>query len=63
MLLGTALGGSDPIGRNLARLMFDPNGAQPFLANFDVVRRQLLWRIQREVLSDPDAERNAGSPR
>jgi len=47
-LVGTVLGGSDRIGRNLARLTFDPNGAQPFVANFDVVGLQLLWRIQRE---------------
>lgn len=39
---------------NLARLTFDPNGAQPVLANFDIVGRELLWRIQREVLADPD---------
>lgn len=39
---------------NLARLTFDPNGAQPSLANFDQVGRELLWRIQREVLADPD---------
>jgi transcriptional regulator with XRE-family HTH domain len=39
---------------NLARLTFDPDGAQPSLANFDDVGRQLLWRIQREVLADPD---------
>jgi transcriptional regulator with XRE-family HTH domain len=39
---------------NLARLTFDPAGAQPYLANFDDVGRQLLWRIQREVLADPD---------
>ena len=42
------------LGLNLARLTFDPNGAQPHLANFDEVGRQLLWRIQREVLEDPD---------
>ena len=39
---------------NLARLTFDPNGAQPHLVNFDEVGRDLLWRIQREVLADPD---------
>jgi transcriptional regulator with XRE-family HTH domain len=39
---------------NLARLTFDPDGAHPHLANFDDVGRQLLWRIQREVLADPD---------
>jgi len=42
------------LGLNLARLTFDPNGAQPSLANFDEVGRQLLWRIQREALDDPD---------
>lgn len=42
------------LGLNLARLTFDPAGAQPYLVNFDDVGRQLLWRIQREVLADPD---------
>jgi transcriptional regulator with XRE-family HTH domain len=42
------------LGLNLARLTFDPDGAQPVLVNFDEVGRQLLWRIQREVLEDPD---------
>ena len=41
------------LGLNLARLTFDPNGAQPWLANFHEVGRDLLWRIQREVLADP----------
>lgn len=39
---------------NLARLTFDPNGVHRFIVNFDVVGRQLLWRVQREALSDPD---------
>jgi hypothetical protein len=38
---------------NLARWTFDPRGAQPYLVNFDEVGRALLWRIQREVLTDP----------
>jgi transcriptional regulator with XRE-family HTH domain len=38
---------------NLARLAFDVDGAQPMLANFDEVGRELLWRVQREVLADP----------
>jgi transcriptional regulator with XRE-family HTH domain len=42
------------LGLNLARLTFDPAGAQPYLVNFDDIGRQLLWRIQREVLADPD---------
>lgn len=39
---------------NLARLTFDPDGAQPAIANFDEVGSALLWRIQREVLAEPD---------
>lgn len=42
------------LGLNLARLCFDPDGAHPTLVNFDDVGRELLWRIQREVLADPD---------
>lgn len=42
------------VGLNLARLTFDPNGAQKALVNFDEVGRSLLWRVQREVLTDPD---------
>lgn len=41
-------------GLNLALLTFDPEGAQPALANFDDVGRTLLWRIQREALAEPD---------
>ena len=41
-------------GLNLALLTFDPAGAHPFIVNFEEVGRQLLWRIQREVLADPD---------
>jgi transcriptional regulator with XRE-family HTH domain len=61
VLLGAILGDA-AVGRaaasadrlNLARLTFDPDGAQPYLANFDEVGRHLLWRVQREVLADPD---------
>lgn len=42
------------LGLNLARLTFDPAGAQPYLVNFDEVGRALLWRIQREALADPE---------
>ena len=42
------------LGLNLALLSFDPDGAQPLLVNFDEVGRHLLWRIQREVLEDPN---------
>ena len=47
-------GGAGAGELNLARLTFDPDGAQPYLVNFDEVGRELLWRIQREVLADPD---------
>jgi transcriptional regulator with XRE-family HTH domain len=64
-LLGAILGVGSPdhpldsaavsaLGLNLARLTFDPLGAQPHLANFAEVGPQLLWRLQREVLADPD---------
>jgi transcriptional regulator with XRE-family HTH domain len=39
---------------NLARVCFDPDRAHPLIVNFDEVGRQLLWRIQREVLAQPD---------
>lgn len=42
------------LGLNLGRMCFDPASAQPYLANFDEVGRQFLWRLQREVLADPD---------
>lgn len=42
---------------NLAEFTFDPNGARPFISNFDEVGRELLWRMQREVLSAPDNTR------
>lgn len=45
------------LGLNLARVTFDPAGARPYVVNFDDVGRQLLWRIQREVLADPDDDR------
>ncbi len=39
---------------NLARLTFDADGAHEFIVNFDEVGRELLWRIQREVLASPN---------
>ena len=41
------------LGVNLARLTFDMADTNAQLVNFDDVGRQLLWRIQREVLADP----------
>ncbi|MBO6934880.1 MAG: helix-turn-helix transcriptional regulator [Deltaproteobacteria bacterium] len=53
-LLSMVIGDADAIGTNMARLTFDPEGARPAIVNFDEVGRALLWRIQREVLADPD---------
>lgn len=64
-LLSAVLGGPPPIapmtpeevaalGVNLARLTFAMADTNAQLVNFDDVGRQLLWRIQREVLADPD---------
>jgi transcriptional regulator with XRE-family HTH domain len=55
---GQAIGGDElsAMGLNLARLSFDPAGAQPFIVNFDEVGRHLLWRIQRQALANPDDE-------
>jgi len=55
-LLSAALGPLDAAAGqlNLARATFDPDGAQPALLNFDEVGRTLLWRLQREVLADPN---------
>ena len=46
--------GAEAATLNLARFTFDPNGAQPLILNFDEIGRELLWRIQREVLADPN---------
>ncbi|HJK97724.1 MAG TPA: helix-turn-helix transcriptional regulator [Polyangiaceae bacterium LLY-WYZ-14_1] len=50
---------SDPAGAvaeelNLLTLTFDPEGARPAIVNFPEVGRALLWRLQREVLADPN---------
>lgn len=36
--------------RNLLRLMFDPHGMRPFLADWDSVSRSLLQRVYRESI-------------
>ncbi|AXF24448.1 transcriptional regulator [Burkholderia pyrrocinia] len=64
--------------RNLLRLMFDPHGMRPFLADWDNVSRSLLQRVQREsvgrviddetrrllddLLACPDAPRDWKTP-
>lgn len=60
-LFQSIFGGQLPVsdgGLNLARLSFDPNGAQPLIVNFEEVGRSLLWRIHHEVLADPDGPLN-----
>lgn len=56
-LVAAAVPGLDPAntpGLNLARLTFDPRGVRGVLVNFEAIGPALLWRIQREVLADPD---------
>lgn len=59
-LLAALVGDADTVlaavaaGFNLARFTFDPDGAHPYVVNIDEVGRDLLWRLQREVLADPD---------
>ncbi|UXU90145.1 helix-turn-helix domain-containing protein [Burkholderia sp. S-53] len=46
--------------RNLLRLMFDPHGMRPFLADWDSVSRSLLQRVYRESVGrviDVDTQR------
>ncbi len=41
-------------GLNLARFTFAPHGGSEVIENFSEVGRELLWRMQREVLAEPD---------
>ncbi|WP_175689641.1 helix-turn-helix domain-containing protein [Burkholderia anthina] len=46
--------------RNLLRLMFDPHGMRPFVADWDTVSRSLLQRVYRESVGrviDDDTQR------
>ena len=42
--------GKFPRPRNLLRLMFDPNGLRPFVANWEQVAASLFQRIHREAV-------------
>ena len=60
-VLGAALPGFAPdpadldlTALNLARLTLDPGTGARIIVNHDAVSRELLWRMQREVLADPD---------
>lgn len=53
MMLDFLLGEDREPLPNLARLTFDERGARELIVNFDEVGRELLWRIQREVLASP----------
>ena len=55
-VLGAALPAlaTQDIGRlNLARLTLDPEAGGTVIANHPDVARELLWRMQREMLADP----------
>jgi len=39
-----------PTPRNLLHLMFDPQGMRPFIANWEVLAKSLLQRVQREAV-------------
>jgi len=39
-----------PAPRNLLHLMFDPQGMRPFVANWEVLAKSLLQRVQREAV-------------
>ena len=41
---------SRPVPRNLLRLMFDPQGMRPFIANWEALAKSLLQRVQREAV-------------
>jgi transcriptional regulator with XRE-family HTH domain len=47
-----ALQSAEPM--NLVRLTFSPEVANGALVNFDEVGNTLLWRMQRELMDDPD---------
>lgn len=56
-VLGAALPGLAPAdldGLNLARLTLDADVGAQVIANHAAVARELLWRMQRELLADPD---------
>ena len=40
-----------PSPRNLLHLMFDPNGMRPFIANWEVLAKNLIQRVHREAVS------------
>jgi transcriptional regulator with XRE-family HTH domain len=39
-----------PAPRNLLHLMFDPRGMRPFIANWDILAKTLIQRVQREAV-------------
>ena len=54
-LLGAPATGDGPA--NIVRLMFDPAGLRPYVANWEAVAEALLQRIHREALGGvPDAD-------
>ncbi|HEY7072152.1 MAG TPA: helix-turn-helix transcriptional regulator [Acidimicrobiales bacterium] len=50
-LLGWLLGGPPPRPANFVRLIFDPDGLRPHVANWDVVAEMLIQRVHREAVA------------
>lgn len=49
-----SLAAADLAEVNLARLTLDPAVGGRIIVNHEAVRSELLWRMQRELLADPD---------
>jgi transcriptional regulator with XRE-family HTH domain len=56
-VLGAALPGIATDGLNLARATLAPDLGGRVVVNYPAVARALLWRMQRELLADPDDAR------
>ena len=44
-------------GDNVVQWCFDDNGLKPYMLDWPLAARHLFWRLQREVLADPDNQR------
>jgi transcriptional regulator with XRE-family HTH domain len=54
---GTLLGDAAPAAPNVVRLMFDPAGLRPYVANWEAVAEALVQRVHREALGGVPDER------
>ena len=44
-------------GNNVVQWCFDDDGLKPYMLDWPLAARHLYWRLQREVLADPDNQR------